>query len=112
MNEQPLPGYKTTEFWLTGVVNIAGAVIALLAARGLVEQEEGQLWLALVQAVAVAVIPIALAIINKAYIDSRREIKTTYYVESMRKDCIEVNDLLGAAGVSIGSGSEARTRIK
>lgn len=72
----PKPGYKTTEFWITAVSNIVGAVIAILAARGLVSQEEGALWLTLIQAVAVAAIPVALAFINGRYINSRAAIKT------------------------------------
>lgn len=70
-------GIKTTEFWLTAIVNVAGAVIALLAARGLMTGEEGELWLDLVEAIAVAVIPIALAIVNYAYISSRKELKNS-----------------------------------
>jgi len=72
----PKPGYKTTEFWITAVSNIVGAVIAILAARGLVSQEEGALWLTLIQAVAVAAIPVALAFINGRYINSRAAVKT------------------------------------
>ena len=72
----PKPGYKTTEFWITAVSNIVGAAIAILAARGLVSQEEGALWLTLIQAVAVAAIPVALAFINGRYINSRAAIKT------------------------------------
>ena len=71
----PKPGYKTTEFWITAVSNIVGAVIAILAARGLVSQEEGALWLTLIQAIAVAAIPVALAFINGRYINSRAEVK-------------------------------------
>lgn len=73
MNEKP--GIKTTEFWLTAIVNIAGAVLAILAARGLISNEESDLWLQLIQAVAVAAIPLALAIVNKSYIDGRNAIK-------------------------------------
>lgn len=72
----PKPGYKTTEFWITAISNIVGAVIAILAARGLVSQEEGALWLTLIQAIAVAAIPVALAFINGRYINSRAEVKT------------------------------------
>ena len=69
------PGYKTTEFWVTAVSNIVGAAIAIFAARGLVDPDEGALWLTLVQALAVAVIPVALAFINGRYINSRAEVK-------------------------------------
>jgi len=69
------PGYKTTEFWVTAVVNIALAVFGVLAARGLISEEESALWVTLVQAVAVAVVPLAMAYISKAYVDSRKEVK-------------------------------------
>jgi len=72
----PKPGIKTTEFWLTAVSNLAGAVIALLAGYGLLTRENSDLWLALVQAVAVAVIPLALALVNARYISARAEVKT------------------------------------
>ena len=70
------PGIRTTEFWITAVVNIAGAVLAILAARGLVKAEESDLWHTLVQSLAVTVIPLALAIVNSAYIKSRAQVKT------------------------------------
>ena len=70
------PGYRTTEFWLTAIVNIAGAIIAILAGRGLMTSEDGDLWLVLVQSIAVAIIPLALAIVDAAYIQSRGSVKT------------------------------------
>lgn len=70
------PGYKTTEFWITAISNIIGASLAILAARGLLSQEESALWLTLVQSIAIAVIPITLAFINGRYINSRASVKT------------------------------------
>ena len=72
----PKPGIHTTEFWLTAVSNIIGAILAILAAYGLITNEDQALWLALAQAIGVAVIPIALAIINQSYIRGRAEVKT------------------------------------
>lgn len=72
---EPKNGIYTTEFWLTAVANVGGALIALLAAYGLLREDEGRLWLNLVQALAVAVIPLALAQINRAYIASRTAVK-------------------------------------
>jgi len=68
-------GYKTTEFWLTAISNIAGALLAIWAGRGLISSQEADQYLVLVQSLAVAFIPISLAIINKAYIDSRAKVK-------------------------------------
>ena len=70
------PGYRTTEFWLTAIVNMAGAIIAILAGRGLMTSDEGDLWLVLIQSIAVAIIPLALAIVDAAYIQSRGSVKT------------------------------------
>ena len=72
---EPKAGIRTTEFWLTAVSNIAGAVLALMAAYGLLKNEDADLWLALVQALAVAVIPLALAYVNGRYISARAEVK-------------------------------------
>lgn len=72
----PKPGIYTSEFWLTAVANICGALLALLAGYRLITQEEGALWLALAQALAAAIVPLALAYTNGRYIDSRAQLKT------------------------------------
>jgi hypothetical protein len=72
---QPKDGIHTTEFWLTAVTNIAGATLALLTAYGLLRREETELWLALLQALAVVIIPIVLSRVNTAYIQSRAQVK-------------------------------------
>ena len=71
------PGYRTTEFWLTAILNIAGAVVAILVARNMLTQEEADLWLALVQAIAVAAIPAAIAYATASYTRSRTALKIT-----------------------------------
>ena len=73
MNQKP--GYKTTEFWVTSIVNIAAAIIAILAARGLVNSEEGSLYVVLVQSIAVAVAPIVMAIVTAKYVEGRSKVK-------------------------------------
>lgn len=70
------PGYKTTEFWLTAIVNVAAAIVAILAARGLVSSEEGELWVQLVESIAVAVLPIVMAVVTAAYVNGRSAIKS------------------------------------
>jgi multisubunit Na+/H+ antiporter MnhB subunit len=72
---EPKPGYKTTEFWITAVANIAGTVIALLVGYGMLKTREGELWLALVQALALAIIPLVLAFANGRYIQARADVK-------------------------------------
>ena len=70
------PGIKTTEFWITAVLNIAGSILAIFAAYGLIKADETDLWLTLVQSLAITIIPLALAIVNSAYIQSRAQVKT------------------------------------
>ena len=72
----PKPGIHTTEFWLTAAANIAGTIIALLAGYGLITNDEGKLWLALLQSLILAIIPLALAFMNGRYIQSRTAVKT------------------------------------
>ncbi len=72
---QEKSGIYTTEFWLTAVGNIAGAVLALLAAYGLLRREEGELWLDLILALALTIIPLALAFVNGRYIQARAQVK-------------------------------------
>ena len=72
----PKPGIKTTEFWITSVLNITGSILAIFAAYGLIKAEETDLWLTLVQSLAVTVIPLSLAIVNSSYIQSRAQVKT------------------------------------
>jgi hypothetical protein len=69
-------GIYTTEFWVTAVVNIVAAVVAVLAAKGLVDEAEVSLWVTLAQAVAVAVAPIVMAIVTASYTRARAAIKT------------------------------------
>lgn len=70
------PGVKTSEFWLTAVVNVAAAIIAILAARGLVSDTEGELWLQLVEAIAVAIAPLVMAIVTAVYTNGRAKVKS------------------------------------
>jgi hypothetical protein len=68
-------GIKTTEFWLTAVVNIAAAVVAILSFRGLMSGQEGELWVTLVQAIAAAVAPLVMAVVTAAYTKGRTIVK-------------------------------------
>lgn len=68
-------GVKTTEFYVTGIVNIVAAVIAILGIRGLVTAEEGDLYVALASAVATGVAPIVMAFVSGKYIQGRSQVK-------------------------------------
>lgn len=81
----PKPGIHTSEFWITAVANIAGAVIAILAAYGLIKENEQQLWLNLIQALAVALMPLIIGLVNYAYINGRTELKIT----AVKKGCAD-----------------------
>lgn len=76
---------ETSEFWITAFVNVVAAIIAILAARGLVTNEEGELWVQLAQAIAAAVAPLVMAIVSKAYIDARRDVKVAFYGGRLRQ---------------------------
>ena len=69
------PGIKSTEFWLTASVNVVAAVIAVLAARGMIVQQEAELYVVLAQSIAVAVAPIVMAIVTGQYVQSRAVVK-------------------------------------
>ena len=73
---QVKPGIYTTEFWLTAVSNITLAVFTILAYRGLLSAQEAELWLELAEALAAAILPIAMAIITASYAQSRAKTKT------------------------------------
>lgn len=74
---EPKQGYKTSEFWVTAFVNVVAAVVAILGARGLLDPTEGELWVELMEAIAVAVAPIVMAIVSARYIESREQVKIT-----------------------------------
>jgi len=68
---------------------IAGAI---LAAYGLIKAEETTLWLTLVQSIAVAVIPVALAIVNYAYIKNRGTVKAAKYGKEGTESGMQITD--------------------
>ena len=69
------PGVRTSEFWITAVVDVVAAVVAILSARGLLAAGEQDLWITLAQAVATAVAPLVAAWVTKAYVDGRSALK-------------------------------------
>jgi hypothetical protein len=67
--------WNKPEFWITAVVNIAAAVIAVLSLRGLIDPAEGELWLALVQAIAAPVAVLVMAIVTRQYLSGQEHIR-------------------------------------
>ena len=80
------PGYKTSEFWVMAVVNVTAAVIAILGARGLLDPTEGELWVDLVEALAVAIAPIVMSIVSSTYIESRTSVKVAERYAQLNND--------------------------
>ena len=66
---------KTPEFWVTVVTNIAAAVVAILAARGILSAEEGELWVALASAVVLPVALLVIGQVNKSYIQAQSAVR-------------------------------------
>ncbi len=73
--KQMKAGFKTSEFYVTGGVNIIAAAIAILGIRGLVTAAEGDLYVALASAVATTVAPLVMAFVSGKYIQGRSQVK-------------------------------------
>jgi hypothetical protein len=66
---------NTSEFWVTAFVNVVMAVVAILAARGVVSSDEGSLWVELARAVAMVVAPLVMGWVSKGYVEGRQELR-------------------------------------
>ncbi len=66
---------NTSEFWVTAFVNVIMAIVAILAARGVVSSEEGELWVDLANAIAMVVAPIIMGMVSKTYVEKRSELR-------------------------------------
>lgn len=66
---------KTPEFWVTVATNIVAAVVAILAARGILSAEEGELWVALASAVVLPVALLVIGQVNKSYIQAQSAVR-------------------------------------
>ena len=75
MNEVK-PGFKTTEFWIVAVVNIITAVIGLLAIRGFVTAEEGEIYIVLGSLTVAAIVPLVMSYTATGYAKARAQVKT------------------------------------
>lgn len=67
--------FKTPEFWTTAIVNIAAAIVAILATRGLLSSEEGQLWVALVEALATPIALLVIGIVTRQYLAGQAAVR-------------------------------------
>lgn len=64
-----------SKLWVTMVVNIAAAVVAILSVRGLLTAEEGALWVHLVEAIATPVALLVMAWVTKTYTQSKTQLQ-------------------------------------
>lgn len=65
------PGHKTTEFWMTAITNVVLAVFGALVTFGSLSGEQAEA----LQAIVLAVVPLAIAIATGAYATSRAKVK-------------------------------------
>jgi len=68
-------GKQTSEFQMTAIVNIVNAVILLLIMYGVLTQETAAVWMQVITAVLVLVVPLASAMMTKEYTRGRTAIK-------------------------------------
>ena len=66
---------NTSEFWVTAFVNVVMAVVAILAARGVVSSEEGELWVQLAATIAAVVAPLVMGWVSKSYVEGRQALR-------------------------------------
>ena len=63
--------------WLTAIGGIVAAIVPLLIAYGLLTAEQGELWQALVMAIAALVVPIVVGSVVKNYNDNEAALRVT-----------------------------------
>ena len=68
-------GIRTSEFWLSSIAAIITVLMPLLVAYGVLDTERGEMWAALILAVASIVVPVVVGSIARNYNDGRTEIK-------------------------------------
>ena len=68
-------GVFTTEFWVTVIVNVVAATVALLAAYGLLTEKEGEVWVELARALVLMIAPIVMAYTSVRYTQARTNLK-------------------------------------
>jgi siderophore synthetase component len=66
---------NTSEFWVTAFVNVVMAVVAILAARGVVSNDEGALWVSLAESIAAVVAPLVMGWVSKSYVEGRTQLR-------------------------------------
>lgn len=83
-------GVKTSEFWLSLIAQVVGAVIPFLVLYGVLTNEEGMAWQSLIVALATLLVPLVLALVAKGYTDNRTMLKVEVaHLEVLRETRLE-----------------------
>lgn len=77
------PGTNTTEFYQTAVVNVIAALVALLAAYGLIANTDAELWVQLGKALVALAMPAVMAYTTTRYASGRVTLKTAALLQSI-----------------------------
>ena len=77
--------WKSPEFWIAALTGIVTAVVAILVARGLLSDAEGQLWIQLAAAVVGPVAVIVLGMVARAYIGHQTQVRVARLTAGLRE---------------------------
>ena len=77
--------YKTPEFWISALTGIVTAAIAVLIARGLLTEAEGQLWAQLAAAIIGPVAIVVLGMVAKGYTSHMTAVRVARLTAGVRE---------------------------
>jgi len=77
--------WKTPEFWITALTSIVVAVVAILVARGLLTQAEGELWVQLAAAIVGPVAVIVLGLVARGYQAHQTQVRVARLTVGLRE---------------------------
>ena len=77
--------WKTPEFWTMAIVNIATAIVAILATRGILSAEEADLWVQLVGALATPIALIIIGVVRRQYLAGQTAVRQARLMAGVRE---------------------------
>lgn len=77
--------WKTPEFWVTAIVNIAAAIIALLVSRGVLTPDEGPLWVDVVEVLAVPIALLVMAFVTRTFLAGQAQVRVARLQAGLRE---------------------------
>lgn len=77
--------WKTPEFWTMAIVNIVTAIVAILATRGLLTADEGELWIQLIEALATPIALIIIGMTTKEYLSGQTKVREARIMQGFRE---------------------------